>query len=286
MKKLIVTVAIIGNATQRSQNPNVPISPKEIADSAIESARAGAAVCHIHVRDPITEQYSMDFELYREVTQRIRDNSDILINLTTGPGARLTYEDGWDTSGLKTPEERVAHVIRLKPQLCSLDLGSMNFGPRVFVNMLSHVEAMAKMISQAGVKMELEVFDSGHVRIAKHLIGQGLVGGRPLFQLCMGIPWGIGATVENLVHMHASLPEDAIWYALGIGAAQFPMVTASMIMGGHARTGFEDNVYLSKGVLAASNAQLVQKTVQIAELMGREIATPSEAAEMLGVGRG
>ena len=195
------------------------------------------------------------------------------------------YENGWDTSGLKTPEERVDHVIRLVPDLCSLDVGSMNFGPRVFVNLVSHVEAMARMISKAGVKMELEIFDLGHFRIANHLIHQGLIGERPVFQLCMGIPWGIEATVQNLVHMHSCLPDDAIWYALGIGAAQFPMVTTSIIMGGHARTGFEDNVYISKGILATSNSQLVQKTVRIAELMGREVATPSEAAQILGLGR-
>ena len=285
MEKLIITVAIIGNTTDRSQNPHVPITPKEIAESAIESAKAGAAVCHIHVRDPETGQVSMDFELYREVVKRIRDNSDILINLTTGTGARLVYENGWDTSGLKTPEERVDHVIRLAPELCSLDVGSMNFGPRVFVNLVSHVEAMARMIAQAGVKMELEVFDLGHFRIANHLIRQGLIAGRPLFQLCMGTPWGIEATAPNLVHMHACLPDNAIWCGLGIGAAQFPIVTTSILMGGHARTGFEDNVYISKGVLATSNSQLVEKTVQMAELMGREVATPSEAAQILGLGR-
>ncbi len=284
MEKVIITVAVIGGISQRSQNPHIPITPKEIAESAIDSAREGAAICHIHVRNPQTQQPSMDFELYREVVERIREKSDILLNLTTGTGARLSYDKGWDTSKLKSPDERVNHVLKLRPEICSLDVGSINFGQFVFVNLISHVGQMAQLIREAGVKPELEVFDMGHIRIAKHLMSKGLIAYPPLFQICLGVPWGIEATVENLVRMRSSLPPNAIWHALGIGASEYPMVTTSIIVGGHARVGFEDNLYFSKGILAESNAQLVRKTVEIANLLDREVASVKEAKSILGIG--
>ena len=286
MDKLIITVAIIGGITTREKTPYPPMTPQEIAESAIESYHAGAAACHIHVRDPKTHVPSMQFDLYKEVHDRIREKCDMVINLSTGSGGRLLYDPQshtWDTSELKSPEERVEHVLKLKPELCSLDVGTLNFGPRAFINLLSIVEEMARLIKEAGVKPELEVFDIGHIRIAKHLIQQRLVAKPPLFQLCLGIPWGIEATTENMVYIRNNLPGDSLWYAFGIGAQHFQMAADSIINGGHARVGFEDNLYIKKNVFAKSNAEMVRKVVEIAHLMDREVATPKEARKILGL---
>jgi uncharacterized protein (DUF849 family) len=284
MEKLIITAAMIGGITTREKNPYPPMTPREIAESAIESHKAGAAVCHIHVRDPQTQASSMKFELYKEVYDRIRDQCDMIINLTTGTGGRLLYDPAsgvWNTAELKSPEERVEHVLKLKPELCSLDVGTLNFGPRAFINLVSIVEKMAKMIKDAGVKPELEVFDIGHIRIAKHLIQQGLVEKPALFQLCLGIPWGIEATTENMIYMRNNLPADCLWYAFGIGPTHFSMAAASIINGGHARVGFEDNLFIRKNVMATSNAEMVKKVVEIANLLDREVATSKEARKIL-----
>ncbi len=286
MDKLIITVSVIGGTTTRAKTPYPPMTPKEIAESAIESYHAGAAVCHIHVRDPQTHASSMKFELFKEVYERIREKCAMVINLSTGSGGRLFYDPQggiWDTSELKSAEERVEHVLKLKPDLCSLDVGTLNFGLRAFVNLVPIVEKMAGLIKEAGVKPELEVFDIGHIRIAKNLIRQGLVSSPPLFQLCLGIPWGIEATSENMVYMRNNLPDDSLWYAFAIGAQHFQMATTSMINGGHARVGFEDNLYLKKNVLAKSNAEMVKKVVEIANLMDREVATAKEARQILGI---
>ena len=288
MDKLIITVAIIGGITTREKTPYPPMTPQEIAESAIESYHAGAAVCHIHVRDPKTHAPSMKFELYKEVYERIREKCDMVINLSTGSGGRLLYDpqsNTWNTSELKSPEERVEHVLKLKPELCSLDVGTLNFGPRAFINLVPIVEKMAGLIKEAGVKPELEVFDIGHIRIAKHLIRQGIVAKPPLFQLCLGIPWGIEATTENMVYMRNNLPGETMWYAFAIGAQHFQMAAASMTNGGHARVGFEDNLYIQKNVLAKTNAEMVRKVVEIANLMDREVATAKEAREILGLGK-
>lgn len=284
MDKLIITVAIIGGITTREKTPYPPMTPQEIAESAIESYHAGAAVCHIHVRDPKTHAPSMKFELYKEVYERIREKCDMVINLSTGSGGRLLYDpqsNTWNTSELKSPEERVEHVLKLKPELCSLDVGTLNFGPRAFINLVPIVEKMAGLIKEAGVKPELEVFDIGHIRIAKHLIRQGIVAKPPLFQLCLGIPWGIEATTENMVYMRNNLPGETLWYAFAIGAQHFQMAAASMTNGGHARVGFEDNLYIQKNVLAKTNAEIVRKVVEIANLMDREVATAKEARQIL-----
>jgi uncharacterized protein (DUF849 family) len=288
MDKLIITVAIIGGVTTREKTPYPPMTPQEIAESAIESYHAGAAVCHIHVRDPKTHAPSMKFELYKEVYERIREKCDMVINLSTGSGGRLLYDpqsNTWNTSELKSPEERVEHVVKLKPELCSLDVGTLNFGPRAFINLVPIVEKMAGLIKEAGVKPELEVFDIGHIRIAKHLIRQGIVAKPPLFQLCLGIPWGIEATTENMVYMRNNLPGETLWYAFAIGAQHFQMAAASMTNGGHARVGFEDNLYIQKNVLAKTNAEMVRKVVEIANLMDREVATAKEARQILGLGK-
>lgn len=286
MDKLIITVALIGNVTTREKSPHPPMTPKEIAESAIESFHAGAAACHVHVRDPITHAPSMEFELYREVFVRIREKCDLIINLTTGSGGRLYYNPktkAWDISGLKTPEERVEHVLRLGPEICSLDIGTMNMGNWAFINLVSVVEKMAALTQEAGVKPEMEVFDVGHIRLARDLARKGLVGEPLLFQLCLGISGGIGATLEDMVFMCGHLPENALWSAFGVGSAHFPIAAASIVAGGHVRVGFEDNLYLEPGVLARSNAQMVGKVIEIAHNLGREVATPEEARRILGV---
>lgn len=287
MEKLMITVAIVGSITTRDKNPNVPMTPKEIADSAIECYKVGATACHIHVRDPITHKPSMNLKLYKEVFDRIRDKcDDMVINLTTGAGARILLDrnskkNPWDLSELKLAEERMEHILKLKPDLCSLDVGTLNFGPRGFLNLVSEVEMIAKAVKEAGIKPELEVFDLGHIRIAKHLIDQGLVADPPLFQLCLGIPWGIEASTENLIFMRNALPPKSLWCAFGTGQHHYTMAAVCIINGGHARVGFEDNLYIKKNAMAKTNAEMVQKVKDIAELLDRPVATAKEARKIL-----
>lgn len=288
--KTIITVAVTGGVGDKSKHAALPVTPKEIADSALEAYSAGASVVHVHVRDPANAEPSMAFSLYQEVFERIRAGSDMVINLTTGAGARIVPDDS-NPVGLgrgttwSSPEKRTEHVVRLKPELCSLDVGSMNFGPRVFANLVPHVEDMARQIKDAGVKPELEVFELGHIRIANWLIEQGLVEGTPLFQLCLGIPWGVPAGSKNMLIMKEALPEGAIWSGFAIGSDSFPMVAQSALLGGNVRVGFEDNFYLRRGQSAQSNAQLVEKAVQILRSLDREPATPKETRDILGLNR-
>jgi uncharacterized protein (DUF849 family) len=286
-RPVIITCALTGGAELSGKNTAVPVTPQELADSAVGAARAGAAIAHIHVRDPATGRASMKLELYREVVDRIRQSGvDILINLTTGPGAAYLPSAADprvpdEKSVLVHWEKRVEHVAELKPDVCSLDVGSMNFGERVFMNTPHDLREMAKTIRQAGVKPELEAFDLGHVRLARHLIDSGLIEPPPLFQLCLGIPWGAPASPEALLAMRDHLPPGAIWASFGIGAAQFPMVAQAVLLGGHVRVGFEDNLYLARGVPAPSNAALVEKAARIVEMMGAHVATPDEARQIL-----
>lgn len=286
--KLVVTVSVTGGIGS-GDTPNLPITPKQIADSAIEARQAGASVAHIHVRDSKTGEQSMDFKLYKEVVERIRDHSDILINLTLGPGARV-IPDKNDPIGLGPgstlcqPPKRIEHVLRLKPELCSLDVGSMDFGRHVFVNYSEHIEWMAEQIQDAGVKPELEVFSLGHISIGKRLIETKRVKEPAIFQLCLGVPGGIPATPLNMIAMKQALPPDAIWAGFGIAAACFPMVAQSTILGGNIRVGMEDNLYLAKGVRAKSNTELVERAVAIIRLLGKEPATPEEARKLLKLG--
>jgi uncharacterized protein (DUF849 family) len=285
-QKVVITVAVTGGIGDRSKHPQLPVTPMEIAASAVEAHAAGAAVAHIHVRDPETAEPSMAFEYYREVVDRIRERSDMIINLTTGAGARI-IPDHSEIVGLgvgttwRSPLKRVDHVLRLKPELCSLDVGSMNFGPRVFANVLPHVEEMASLIKGAGVKPELEVFDMGHIQIAIHLIRKGLVKEPAIFQLCLGIEWGMPASARNMLLMKDALPPSGIWCGFGVGAASFPMVAQAALLGGNVRVGFEDNFFVSRGEEARTNAQLVEKTVRILSVLDKEPATASEARLML-----
>lgn len=288
MHKLIVTVAVTGSVTPSDKTPNIPVTPKEIADSAIECCREGASIVHIHVRDPKTKKPSMNCSLYADVVDHIRRQCDMIINLTTGIGARIvmTEEEKKEAGeGLfTTSERRTEHIVQLKPEMCSLDVGTMNFGTWIFANPYPVVREMAAIIRDAGVKPELEVFDVGHVEIARRLIGEGLVQLPTHFQCCMGVPGGVPATPKNLLHLVETIPEGSTWSVLGVGAAQFPMASLAMVLGGHVRVGFEDNLYLSKGLLAESNAQFVRKVAEMARMLDRELANPDEAREILGLG--
>jgi uncharacterized protein (DUF849 family) len=288
MDKPIVTVAVTGSVTPTDKTPKIPVTPKEIADSAVECYREGASIAHIHVRDPLTKKPSMNLSLYAEVVNLIKNQCDMIINLTTGIGARIvmTQEEKEEAGeGLfTTPERRTDHIVQLKPEMCSLDVGTMNFGTWIFANPYPVVREMAAIVRDAGVKPELEVFDVGHVEIARRLIKEGLVQLPAHFQCCMGVSGGVPATPKNLLHMMETIPEGSTWSVLGVGAAQFPMASLAMVLGGHVRVGFEDNLYLSKGVLAENNAQFVRKVAEMARMLDRELASPDEVREILGLG--
>jgi len=230
----------------------------------------------------------MDPALYREVVECIRaSGSDVLINLTTGPGAR--FIPGSDNplnpgtgSTLSLPAERVRHVVELAPEICSLDMGSMNMGNQVFMNTPPHLEAMAVSIRDAGVTPELEVFEAGHLLLAKQMIETGHINPPGLFQICLGISWGQPATPEALIYMRSLLPPGCIWFSFGISLRQFPIAAQTILLGGHVRVGLEDNLYLEKGKLAPSNAALVEKAIKIIDILGDQVATAAEARQMLG----
>lgn len=288
-RKVIISCAVTGSADTPGRNPAVPVTPEQIAHSAIDAAKAGAAIVHIHVRDPKTTKPSMDIAHYREVVERIRASGvDVLINLTTGPGARFTHDDqdpskpGPDST-LRSPEERVRHVVELRPDICSLDMGSLNMGDRVFVNTPKHLQTMAIAIKDAGVMPELEVFETGHLLLAKRFLENGYVKPPGMFQICLGISWGQPATPEAMTYMRNLLPSESHWFAFGISLHQFPMVAQTVLLGGHPRVGLEDNIYLEKGKLAPSNAALVGKAATIIEVLGDHVATASDARQILGL---
>jgi uncharacterized protein (DUF849 family) len=284
-RPVIVSCAVTGGADSADASPAVPRSPEQIANEVLAARRAGAAIAHIHVRDPVTGKPSREIAHYREVVARIRDaGSDVLINLTTGPGAGFMPHTNDPLVNFLSPEARVEHVLEMRPNICSLDVATMNFGPNAMVNVEAHLATMAKLIQGAGVKPELEAFDLGHVQLAASMIAQGLVAAPPLLQLCLGISWGAPATAEGMIAMKSLLPPGVQWSAFGISRAQFPMVAQSVILGGHVRVGLEDNLYLSRGVPAPGNAALVARAVVIVEALGAKVATPKEAAALLGIG--
>jgi uncharacterized protein (DUF849 family) len=287
--KTIITCAITGAGTTKEQTPYLPITPQEIAQSALEAADAGAAVVHIHVRDPQTGRPSMNLAHYQEVWDTIKaKNTNVLINLTTGPGstgpADVIY--GNQSHNFQPAEARTKHVVALKPDICSLDLNTMNRGPKqITVNPIDTCRKMIQIVQAAGVKPELEIFDSGDMAIAKMLIEEGTLSGTPLWQIAAGVKWGWTATPGTLEYAKSLLPPGSTWYAFGTGAGQMPFVALSTISGGHARVGLEDNIYLERGVLAKTNAELVEKAVRIIRELGNEPATPAEAREILSLGK-
>jgi len=289
-RPVIVTCALTGGADTTGKNPAVPVTPEEIAASAIAAGDAGAAVVHVHVRDLQTRLGSMEYRLYEEATRRIRAvRPDLLINLTTGAGALMTagqIRDGSATALLASPRERVSHVQKLRPEICSLDIATMNFGDRIFVNSLDDLTEMAGLIAESGAKPELEAFDFGHLRVIDHLIRKGVLAAPPMIQICLGVLGGAPSDPATMVGMVQRLPPGTIWAGFGIGAQQFPMASQSILLGGHVRVGLEDNLYIEHGVLAPSNAALVSKAVKLIELLGCTPATPAQARSLLGLARG
>lgn len=290
----IISCAVTGGADTKAMNPAVPVSPKEIATEALAAYEAGAAIVHIHVRDPETGRSTPDPEknarLFEETTEEIRKSgSSVILNLTTGWGGVIGVDpdnppEPAPGARLKTADERVAHVLSCKPDICSLDVATMNFGRGTMINSIDMLAAMGKAVQRAGVKPEIEAFDTGHVRLANDLFDKGvLVDERPLYQLCLGIPWGAEASVEGLLGMKKLLPENAVWSAFGISASEFPIVAAATITGGNVRVGLEDNLYVARGQLASGNSILVERAVSIIEAVGGQVANCEEARRMLNL---
>ncbi|MCP4186478.1 MAG: 3-keto-5-aminohexanoate cleavage protein [Gammaproteobacteria bacterium] len=286
---VIITCAVTGAGDTTGRSNLVPITPRQVADAAIEAANAGAAVCHIHVRDPETGQGSRDIELFQETLGYIRESgTDMVINLTAGMGGDWVPSDenpalpgpGTDMIG---PEERMAHVVACKPDICSLDCGTMNFaGDYAYINTAPYLRTMAEIAREHSVKPELEVFDLGQIRLARKLIEDGLIDAPPMFQLCLGIPWGAGADTETMTAMKQALPPEAMWAGFGISSMQMPMVAQAVLLGGNVRVGLEDNIYLDRGVLA-SNGMLVERAVEIIERLGARVLSPDEARTKIGL---
>ena len=289
-RPVIISCALTGGGDTTGLSPHIPVTPEQIANEALAARAAGAAIVHIHVRDPETGKPSREASLYGEVVRRIRAaNSDVLINLTTGAGGRYTPDEedpnrNSIVGGMSGPEERVAHVLELRPDICSLDIGTMNFSSYAFLNLPNHVERMAKAIREAGVKPELEVFDLGHAAFARHLCERGVFSDPPWFQLCLGIPWGAPASTESMQALKSLIPAGGLWSAFGISRHQFPMVAQAVLLGGHVRVGLEDNLYLSKGKLSPGNAPMVERAARLVRELDAEVATPAQARELLRIG--
>ena len=289
--KTVITCALTGSAPTAKRNPAVPVTPQQIAQSALDCEKAGAGAVHIHVRDPETGLASMDGALYQETVARIRDaGSSLVINLTTGPGGSLMPGDvdpveSTGSVNMKTPEARMQHVKDNLPDICTLDISTMNFGERAMINVPKHLRVMADMARELGVTPELEVFDTGHIVLAKQLMKEGHLPEGSIFQLCLGIPYGCPATPEGMAFMKSLLPDNARWSAFGISRFEFPMVAQAHTLGGHTRVGLEDNLYIARGELAKSNAQLVERAVAVIESLGGAVATPDETRTAFGLGR-
>jgi len=287
--RVIITCAVTGNQTTPEMTPHLPITPEDIADACLGAAEAGAAAVHIHVREPKTGRPSMEFEYYRDVVERIRArNREVILNITTGPGGRFSPDpDDPKIAGpgttLTRPENRVAHIALLKPDICTLDLNTMNSGKEVVINTPSSIRRMAAVIYQARVRPEIELFDSGDIALCRDLVGDGTLKGPILSSIVMGVKYGFQPSSETVLYARNLLPPGATWTAFGIGRMAFPMVAQSYLAGGHVRIGLEDAVYLEKGVLASSNAVMVEKARDIVEKLGGQIATACQAREMLSL---
>ncbi|MFD8069369.1 BKACE family enzyme [Streptomyces parvulus] len=289
-ENVIITCALTGAGDTVRKSPHVPVTPEQIAHDAVAAAGAGAAVVHIHVRDPGTGAPSRDPKLYREVVERVKETgTDVVINLTAGMGGDLvvdpedplTHLPGTDLVG---GLERLPHVEDLLPDICTLDCGSLNFGDgsNLYVSTPDMLRAGARRIQELGVRPELEIFDTGQLWFAKQLLAEGLLDDPAVFQLCMGIPWGAPADPGVLQSMVNMLPDGARWASFALGRMQMPWVAQSILLGGHVRVGLEDNLYLGKGN-KATNAQLVERAVTITESLGARVATPDEARATLGL---
>lgn len=287
--KVIITCAVTGNLTTPEQTPHLPITPQQIAEACLGAADAGAAIVHIHVRDPLTGRPSMLLDHYVDVVQRIRArNPALILNITTGPGGRFvpSKDDpkvAAEGTTLMVPEKRVEHIAVLRPDICTLDLNTMNSGREVVINTPPNVRRMAKVITEAGVKPEIELFDSGDIALMRDLLADGTLTGPVLCSFVMGVRYGFQPAPETVLYARDLLPHDAEFTAIGIGKAAFTSVAQSYLAGGHVRVGLEDAVYLSRGRFAISNAEMVSKARRIVEDLGGEIATIEEARRIVGL---
>ncbi|MEU3680463.1 3-keto-5-aminohexanoate cleavage protein [Streptomyces sp. NPDC030592] len=289
-ENVIITCALTGAGDTVRKSPHVPVTPEQIARNAVEAAAAGAAVVHIHVRDPETGDPSRDPKLYREVVERVKETgTDVVINLTAGMGGDLVVDPDDPLTHLPGTDlvgglDRLPHVEDLLPDICTLDCGSLNFGDgsNLYVSTPDMLRAGARRIQELGVRPELEIFDTGQLWFAKQLLAEGRLDDPTVFQLCMGIPWGAPADPGVLQSMVNMLPDGARWASFALGRMQMPWVAQSILLGGHVRVGLEDNLYLGKGN-KATNAQLVERAVSITESIGARVATPDEARELLGL---
>ena len=267
MDKLIITAALTGAEVTRELNPNLPITPAEIAAAAVECYNSGASIVHLHVRNE-DQTPTQSAKVFEETINRIKDQCNVIIQVSTGGAVGMTAE------------ERLQPVA-LRPEMATLSTGSVNFGDDVFLNPPAYLEEFARVMKEHGVKPEIEAFDVGMINNALQLVKKGLIDEPLHFDFVMGVPGGIPGTVKNLLHMAESIPAGSTWTVAGMGRTELPLGTAAVIMGGHVRVGFEDNIYYTKGVLAESNAQLVERIVRVAEIHSRPVATPDEARAIL-----
>ena len=291
-REVFITCAVTGSGATQDRSPHVPRSPKQIAESAIDAAKAGAAIVHCHVRDPETGSPRRDVALYREVTERIREAEvDVVLNLTAGMGGDITFGPtekplplnpvGTDMAGAS---ERMKHILECLPEMCTLDCGTMNFAEADYVmtNTPGMLRAMGGMMTELGVKPEIEAFDTGHLWFAKELVKEGVLAPDALVQLCMGVPWGAPDDLNTFMAMVNNVPDDWNWSAFALGRNQMAYVAASVLAGGNVRVGLEDNLWLGKGQLA-TNAQLVERAASIVENMGARVIGPQEVRERLNL---
>ena len=289
-RKVMITCALTGAGDTVGRSEHVPVTPEQIAESGIAAARAGATIVHVHVRDPETGKGSREVEFYREAVERIRAaDVDVIVNTTAGMGGDLMLDpqnptDFVEGTDLVSGVERLKHVEAILPEICTLDCGSLNFGEGslVYVSTPDMLREGAKKIQELGVRVEMEIFDTGHLWFARQLVEEGLIDAPPMFQLCMDIPYGAPADPLLLATMVDQLPDNAVWASFALGRMQMPWVAQSVLLGGHVRVGLEDNLYLSRGV-KATNAQLVERARTIIEAMGCEVATPAEGREILNL---
>lgn len=288
-KKVIITCAVTGNLTTREHHPGLPASPAEIAQACLDAADAGAAIAHIHVRDPETAAPSMRLDLYAETVRLIREkNNALILNLTTGPGGRYVPSDhdpavaGPGTT-LLPPEKRVEHITALKPEICTLDFNTMNSGGQVVINTPRNVRIMAEIIRAVGVKPELELFDSGDIAMASDFVAEGHFPAPTMASIVTGVKYGFTSTPDTLAFASRQLPPGTVWTGFGIGRMAFPMLVQSWLLGGHVRIGMEDTSYIARGKLTAGNGELTERARDLIEKLGGEIATPGEAREILGL---
>ncbi|WP_020593250.1 3-keto-5-aminohexanoate cleavage protein [Kiloniella laminariae] len=284
--EVIITCPVTGSGVKKDRHTNVPVTPEEISDAAIEAAKAGAAVAHLHVRNPDTGQASNDINLYAETVGLLRDKMnksgvDVVINITAGMGGEFVPDpanpnNGGPGTDMLSPVDRLKHIDLLRPEICTLDCGSLNFSDYAYVSTPGMLREMCALIQKMEVKPEIEAFELGHIWMAKQLMSEGLIDAPPLFQLCLGIPYAAEANGETMLAMRNMLPEGANWGSFGVGPTQMGMAAQSVIFGGHVRVGLEDNLYLERGVLA-SNGQLVSRAKEIIERMGARTLSAEEA---------